>query len=728
MKTPTSPRRGQDIRSRGQILVIFTMSIFMFIGMCGLVLDVAWYWANTLRVQRAGDAAALAGVVYLPGDEPSAITAARAEASMNGFTNGLSNVVVTAGKDPDNPRSLQVTVSGSVGTFFMRLFGIGGLPVTASSRAEYVMPVPMGSPENYYGVFGRLRTPTGSTTQNVTLSESSAAALPTATVTPNTWTSPTNAYRSNDAGAVATSSSTSQQIWTTFGFSSPGTGTITITGIEIAVSAKAVTTTGCSLTAGVYRKSASAWSATTRSATITSTSLATYTLGGPTDLWGVASGTWSLTNDFVSVSAFRARLANTGGCTGNIAVDWFTVKVYWTRDTTVVVGDPNLTGPNGETLAPRGFWGDMNTQGSEDVNGDAYLPAYSTRTSGPNTKYDPTHYYDYALTMSAGADNGNVWIFDPGFCATSSTGDLGTGDRWFASSYTAVSAFYQVYDTQETLWDLSDDTLVASSGDLFKNQLASDSTLSGPTGSGISSCTTGAVASQTDGRYWHNKWWQLASGLDGGSEGKTYRVRTSSTDPSLANAQVNANGQNSFAIFANAQSGSVRVYGIGAMQVFTPLAPATSAEFYLAQIEALHAGKTVVISVWDPGDTGALSANLQVLIPTTAGYTPASLTWSSAKGTTNSGASSCNGKTQTGASVTSITTNTGNNSQFNGCWLTISVVIPATYTAPAPPGESEAGWWKIKYTMGGTAGQAEAFDVTTWQVTIRGNPVHLVLN
>ena len=71
---------------------------------------------------------------------------------------------------------------------------------------------------------------------------------------------------------------------------------------------------------------------------------------------------------------------------------------------------------------------------------------------------------------------------------------------------------------------------------------------------------------------------------------------------------------------------------------------AASSTFYLAQIEAVHAGKTVVISLWDPGDTGSLSANVQILIPDASGYTPATVKWSSAKGTTNSGASSCNGK------------------------------------------------------------------------------------
>ena len=47
--------------------MIFALSAFVFVGMCAVVVDVAWYWANTLRVQRAADAAALAGAVLLPG-------------------------------------------------------------------------------------------------------------------------------------------------------------------------------------------------------------------------------------------------------------------------------------------------------------------------------------------------------------------------------------------------------------------------------------------------------------------------------------------------------------------------------------------------------------------------------------------------------------------------------------------------------------------------------------
>ncbi len=704
--------------SRGQVLVIFALSIVLFVGLCAVVVDIAWYWANSLRMQRAGDAAALAGVVYLPGDVPSAIAAAKAEASVNGFTDGAGGTTVTAGKDPANARSLRVTIVGAFPTFFMKLFGITTMKAQVTSQAEYVLPVPMGSPENYYGVFGQLRTPAGGTNQSQTVSESSSLILPTA-ISGTTWTTPANAESATDGGAVAVSSGTSQQTWTGFSVPAPGAGTVTITGIEMQLSAKGDAAAGCTLSANVYRKSGTAWATTTLSAALTSTSLSTYTIGGPGQLWGAAG--W-VTGDFTAANAFKMRLWNTGsGACTTASVDAIWIHIYWDRTTSVFVPDPNVAGPGGETLNPRGFWGAMLSQGGESINGDAYLTNYDTRTSATNAAYNPTQYYDYAIEMPAGSANGTVYIYDPGFCATDPSGQYGTGDRWFTGT-AAFSAFYTVYDTSGTPWDLTDDTLVASSGNLFASQQASDTTLNGPTG--LSSCAPGATSNQADGRYWHDRWYPLASGLTGGSDGKTYRIHTASTDPNSSANQLGTNGQNNFALFANASGGTPRIYGIGAMEMFSPLDGGSTSEFYLAQIDAVHAGKTLVVNLWDPGDTGALSANLQILIPTTTGYTPANLTWTSKKGTTNSGASACNGKSGSGSS---ITTNPGNNSQFNGCWVTITIPIPASYAAAQPPGEPDGGWWKIRYIMGGTSASTPAFDVTTWQVTIRGNPVHLVL-
>ncbi|HEY6058261.1 MAG TPA: pilus assembly protein TadG-related protein, partial [Candidatus Limnocylindrales bacterium] len=145
-------------RGRGQIIPIFAIMIVVLMGLTALVVDVSWYWSNTLKVQRAADAAALAGAVWLPGDLGAAYGRARDEATKNGYDDADPNVAVTPIQDSQavaggNPNQLDVAVSTQVTTFFMRVFGIRTITATRVSKAEYVQPVPMGSPLNYYGVY-----------------------------------------------------------------------------------------------------------------------------------------------------------------------------------------------------------------------------------------------------------------------------------------------------------------------------------------------------------------------------------------------------------------------------------------------------------------------------------------------------------------------------------------------------------------------------------------------
>ena len=152
---PTTPSRPSRRRQNGQILVIFAGALIALIGIVAIVVDVSWYWANTLRVQRAADAAALAGAVYLPGNTANAYFYARAEATKNGYTAGGATVVTPlqdTANGGNDPRQLDVTVSAPVGTFFMRVFGINTITATRTAKAIYVQPVPMGSPLATYGV------------------------------------------------------------------------------------------------------------------------------------------------------------------------------------------------------------------------------------------------------------------------------------------------------------------------------------------------------------------------------------------------------------------------------------------------------------------------------------------------------------------------------------------------------------------------------------------------
>src|SRR5438067_5203821 len=99
---------------RGQVLVIVAVMIVVLLGFTGLVSDVAWYEVNLMRIQRAADAAALAGVVYLPGNVAGAQTAAQQEAAKNGSANGAGRVTVTATPEALDKRILGVTVTSPI--------------------------------------------------------------------------------------------------------------------------------------------------------------------------------------------------------------------------------------------------------------------------------------------------------------------------------------------------------------------------------------------------------------------------------------------------------------------------------------------------------------------------------------------------------------------------------------------------------------------------------------
>jgi hypothetical protein len=777
--------------------VIFAGAIFLLMMLMALVIDVSWYWVNSLRVQRAADASALAGAVLLPSDRPNAYDRARKEAAKNGYTAiaGVNDIVVTPLTVNATPRRLSVTISAPIGTFFMRVVGISEIPVRRTGNAEYTLPVPMGSPENYYGVFGLTRglTTTETTTQTVsntttvlrdTGGQNATQATPTSSSTgwqssignPPTNTNMTSAINSDNNSFAFTNVNNRTQQWGSFGFQFPlnnGGGTTetfnAIEGVEVDLGdVERTSGNNCGNGNGVRIRvqlswnNGASWSGFDETDEI-DTNDDNHGLGDNNSLQPWTGHTW-VAGDFTN-SNFLVRWTTIkpNNCNAEVRVDEMEVRVHYSvrRTTTTTqtvtattpVPDQNLRGPGaaclngvancfqatGANLNPRGFWGTLLTQGAGNINGDAYQPYYDDPTSrvSPGCSaasaanracYDPITYYNYAIEMPPNSTGGSVYIYDPVFCEVDN--DKGTGDRWFGGT-DPVSTFYEVYNTRNTLYDQGDDIQLASSGGLFRNIEAADSTMGG--NNGADECRYETDDTYGDGRDYHNKWYLLYSGLTGGPTGTIYRVHTTSTDPSNAAAQRGTDGENSFAIYAGATGGTPRVYGLGAMQAFTPLKASTSggaqtSEFYLAQLEAAHHGKTVEIQLWDPGDTTPLTASIQILIPTGSGWTATPVTYSATTGTTNPGRAdggggrpNCTTNARTTASTAPIVTfQSGGNTtgRFNGCWLTILAQIPNSYTA------AQNGWWKIAYTMTGTG---TSNDVTTWQVSIRGNPVHLIV-
>ncbi len=152
--------RGRGRRDRGYILAKFALLLVPLLLMSGLSVDVGYWYNRASDIQKAADAAALAGVVWLP-DIEKARDYAMDAAERNGFTDGDGGISVTV--TPAGERRLRVEIEdSSVGSFFWENLGGSKIDLTRTGLAEYVLPVPMGSPRNYFGT-GTLLGTTGST-------------------------------------------------------------------------------------------------------------------------------------------------------------------------------------------------------------------------------------------------------------------------------------------------------------------------------------------------------------------------------------------------------------------------------------------------------------------------------------------------------------------------------------------------------------------------------------
>src|SRR5437867_4182661 len=278
---------------------------------------------------------------------------------------------------------------------------------------------------------------------------------------------------------------------------------------------------------------------------------------------------------------------------------------------------PSATGVG--NLAPLGFFGGVEARGTDRGDGDAYSTYYN---GNPvlNTGFDANG-YSYIVDLPAGTAGGSVYLFDPIFCATggqtSTARRLGAGDYWFPSGTggIGITTVYNLWDMNGTPYATSDDVLIATSGGLFANSNAADK---GPLYKGNSVYGLnyfGASSADCQANPYHNTWWRLATGLTAGQ----YRMQAVTS--SGANNEVAING---FGIQVTTTAGTgARVYGLSRMCAYIVINGASV--FYLAQVEAPHAGKVLEIKLFDPGDI--TNTTLKIRLPTTTGFTYASFTW-----------------------------------------------------------------------------------------------------
>ena len=157
------------------------------------------------------------------------------------------------------------------------------------------------------------------------------------------------------------------------------------------------------------------------------------------------------------------------------------------------------------------------------------------------------------------------------------------------------------------------------------------------------------------------------------------------------------------------------------MGIYTPISGA-SFSMPLFQVAPDYAGLTVSIDIYDPGDiSGAGDVQMSILDPTGAISTSAAGIKIYDLGTDRSTTPgpgnliSAGGNTQATFAAT-----TGGVHPYNGHWVHIELPIPNNYS----PGTNPSNWWWSLYY--GITGSAQATDVITVAVSLKGNPARIL--
>jgi len=133
-------------RDDGQTLLLAALCFPVLLGFLGFAADVGMLTIEKEKVQSAADSAAIAGASELNYGDWT--TAAQSAAALNGFTNGSNGATVSVNPSGDATPTplygayagqsgyLEVIVTQSSPTFFMNVFGIANMSVSARAVAS----------------------------------------------------------------------------------------------------------------------------------------------------------------------------------------------------------------------------------------------------------------------------------------------------------------------------------------------------------------------------------------------------------------------------------------------------------------------------------------------------------------------------------------------------------------------------------------------------------------
>ena len=136
------------------------------------------------------------------------------------------------------------------------------------------------------------------------------------------------------------------------------------------------------------------------------------------------------------------------------------------------------------------------------------------------------------------------------------------------------------------------------------------------------------------------------------------------------------------------------------MSVYANADSGSATRIFLAEVEALHAGKDLIIELFDVGDITGGSGGDRLEFYDGSGAL-AQCSWESDGGDSES----------LGPCVISAP-----NKRFNGQVITITIPIASDYTCTGL-----ACWYRFKYVYTG-----DVNDTTTWTAFVVGNPIRII--
>ncbi len=357
--------------------------------------------------------------------------------------------------------------------------------------------------------------------------------------------------------------------------------------------------------------------------------------------------------------------------------------------------------------------------------------------SSVNPQYDtanPDGYY-YVIDMPSGAltQNWTIQFYEPGICSSAEGSTTATrlGPQLQTRLYRADNTL--ITDTDNIRDDNRQPTLPVGSG-FVKTFGRSEGCLSSP--------STSTPGTANDRANWISAF-QIQSGDPAGRWILNVRSRVDDNELGINTYAIRVTPSNAIGTACSTLSGAnlttcPRVYAKDNLGIYATafdswgrrvIQANTPAAFYLAEIGPEHAGKTLEVTLFDPGEG---MENLQIVAPN---RTRPAFTWATVDAaefgiTTNTNdRTGSSGSCLTGTNANDPTTPVSGtfpclvvngstaNTTFNNQTVRLRITIP---TGSACNGSD--CWWRIRYQP---KAAGTVTDKTVWSVRVVGDPVRL---